>query len=206
MRDRSRHSTIALVRHFAVPSPCQLPSSRGSDESYSHSSSRLECKGGNRLVMDISAVAQRSGVPASTLRFYEDRGLIASVGRRGNKRLFDPGVLDQLALIRLGRTVGFSLDEIARMLTVGGEAVIDRGELAARAAEIDDTITRLTAISSGLKHAAACPAPNHLECPSFRGYLDLAAAGLIGQFPSRQPISKHRSSAGTAVSEPSASS
>jgi DNA-binding transcriptional MerR regulator len=134
--------------------------------------------------MDISAVAQRSGVPASTLRFYEEKGLIVSVGRRGNKRLFDPQVLDQLALIRLGRTVGFSLDEIARMFTASGEVSIDRGELATRATEIDDTIARLTAISSGLKHAAACPAPNHLECPTFRGYLDLAAAGLMGQFPS----------------------
>ena len=32
---------------------------------------------------DIAEVAQRAGVPASTLRFYEERGLIASVGRRG---------------------------------------------------------------------------------------------------------------------------
>jgi DNA-binding transcriptional MerR regulator len=143
--------------------------------------------------MDISAVAQRSGVPASTLRFYEEKGLIASVGRRGNKRLFDPQVFDQLALIRLGRTVGFSLDEIARMFTVSGEVSIDRGELATRAAEIDDTIARLTAISSGLKHAAACPAPNHMDCPKFRGYLDRAAAGLMSQIPSHQPQPKNRS-------------
>jgi DNA-binding transcriptional MerR regulator len=33
--------------------------------------------------MDIAEVAKRSGVPASTLRFYEEKGLIASVGRRG---------------------------------------------------------------------------------------------------------------------------
>ena len=40
--------------------------------------------------MDIAEVAQRSGLPASTLRFYEERGLIASKGRRGLRRVFDP--------------------------------------------------------------------------------------------------------------------
>ena len=40
--------------------------------------------------LDIAEVAKRSGVPASTLRFYDESGLIASVGRRGLRRLFDP--------------------------------------------------------------------------------------------------------------------
>src|SRR5262245_26122735 len=61
--------------------------------------------------LDISEVARRSGVPASALRFYEQRRLISSIGRRGLRRLFDPGVLDRLALIALGRAAGFSLDE-----------------------------------------------------------------------------------------------
>jgi DNA-binding transcriptional MerR regulator len=65
--------------------------------------------------LDIAEVAQQSGVPASTLRFYDEKGLIASTGRRGLRRLFDPGVLERLALIALGRAAGFSLDEIARM-------------------------------------------------------------------------------------------
>jgi DNA-binding transcriptional MerR regulator len=40
--------------------------------------------------LDISEVTRRTGVPASALRFYEEKGLIASVGRRGLHRLFDP--------------------------------------------------------------------------------------------------------------------
>ena len=60
--------------------------------------------------LDIAEAARRSGVPASTLRFYEEKGLIASVGRRGLRRLFDPCVLEQLALITLGRAAGFSLE------------------------------------------------------------------------------------------------
>lgn len=64
------------------------------------------------IKLDIAEVAQRSGVPASTLRFYEEKGLIASSGRRGLRRQFDAGVLDRLALIALGRAAGFSLDEM----------------------------------------------------------------------------------------------
>ena len=48
--------------------------------------------------MDIADVAKRAGMPASTLRFYEKRGLIASVSPQGARRQFAPGVLDQLAL------------------------------------------------------------------------------------------------------------
>ncbi len=63
--------------------------------------------------MEITEVTRRSGVPASTLRFYEEKGLISSTGRRGQRRVFDAGVLERLALIALGRVAGFSLDEIA---------------------------------------------------------------------------------------------
>lgn len=44
---------------------------------------------------DIAGVARRSGVPASTLRFYDEKGLIRSVGRRGTRRLLDHGVLER---------------------------------------------------------------------------------------------------------------
>ncbi len=76
--------------------------------------------------MDISEVARQSGVPASTLRFYEEKGLIASVGRRGLRRTFEPRVLERLALIALGSAAGFSLDEIARMFVPDGRPRIDR--------------------------------------------------------------------------------
>lgn len=129
--------------------------------------------------MDIVEVAQRSGVPASTLRYYEEKGLIASVGRRGLRRVFAPSVLNQLALVALGQAAGFSLDEIRAMFTPAGEPDIDRRTLAAKAAEIDRTIVRLRAMSRGLRHAAACRAPSHAECPTFRRLLAAAASGAL---------------------------
>lgn len=125
--------------------------------------------------LDITEVARRTGVPASTLRFYEEKGLIASTGRRGLRRLFAPGVIERLALIGLGRTAGFALDEIARMFAPDGQIRIDRKMLAAKAEELDGTIRKLTAMREGLRHAAACPAPSHMECPTFRRHLRAAS-------------------------------
>lgn len=125
--------------------------------------------------MDISEVARRSGVAASTLRFYEERGLIASIGRHGLKRVFGSEVLDRLALIALGREAGLSLDEIAPMLGSGRMPRIDRALLAQKAEAIDKSIRRQIAMRDGLRHAAACSAPSHMECPKFRRLLGLAA-------------------------------
>jgi len=121
-------------------------------------------------VLDIGEVAQGTGLPASTLRFYEEKKLIVSVGRRGLHRLFAPSVLERLALIALGRAAGFSLDEIAHMLAPDGRPRIDRQMLAAKADELDRTIRELSAMRDGLRHAADCPAPSHMECPTLPPY------------------------------------
>ena len=142
--------------------------------------------------MDIGEVAQRSGVPVSTLRFYEEKRLIAAIGRRGLRRQFDPGVLERLALIALGRTAGFSLDEIALMFGPDGRPRIDRQMLAAKAADLDKTIRQLTAVRDGLRHAADCPAPSHWECPTFRRFLRAAASGTFGPPPKSAPPRRRR--------------
>ncbi len=131
--------------------------------------------------MDIAGVARRTGVPASALRFYEKKGLIQSVGRQGLRRTFAPNVFDQLALIALGQSAGLSLDEIRSMLSPRGSPKIDRKLLAAKADEIDASIVHLKAVSRGLRHAAACPAPSHAECPTFQKLLKAAASGAIEQ-------------------------
>lgn len=137
--------------------------------------------------LDIAEVAKRSGVPASALRYYEQKGLLRSTGRRGLRRVFGPDVLDRLALVSLGSAAGFSLAEIARMFAPDGRVRIDRRMLAARADEVDRTIRRLSALREGLRHAAACQAPSHLECPTFRRLMAAAASGAV---------SRHAGSAG----------
>jgi DNA-binding transcriptional MerR regulator len=130
--------------------------------------------------VDIAEVARRSGIPASALRYYEEKRLIASVGRSGLRRVYDANVFDRLSLIALGRAAGFSLDEIARMFGRDGKPRIDRRMLAARADELEKTIGELTAMRDGLRHAAVCRAPSHMECPTFRRLLRAAASGALG--------------------------
>ena len=134
---------------------------------------------------DIAEVARRSGVAASTLRYYEEKGLIASIGRHGLRRVFDARVLDQLSLIALGRVAGFALDEIAAMFAPDGQPDIDRAQLSAKADQIDDTVRRLQAMSESLRHAAVCPAPRPMDCPSFRQLLQAATSGALE--PAEQP-------------------
>lgn len=129
--------------------------------------------------MDIAEVSKRSGIPASTLRFYEKKGLIKSVGPQGLRRRFTPNVLEQLALIALGQAAALSLDEIRSMLSPSGGPDIDRQLLSDKAKDIDTTIRQLRAVSRGLRHAAACPAPCHAECPTFQGLLKAAASGAL---------------------------
>jgi len=138
--------------------------------------------------LDITEVAMRSGLPASTLRYYEGRGLVATTGRRGLRRLFAPSVLERLALIALGRAAGFSLDEIARMFAPDGRPRIDRKMLAAKADELDRKIRELGTIRDGLRHAVACTAPSHLECRTFRRLMRAAASAAIR--PPRRPPAK----------------
>jgi DNA-binding transcriptional MerR regulator len=130
--------------------------------------------------LDINEVARRSGLPASALRHYEEKGLIVSVGRRGLRRLFDPSVMQRLALVAMGRAAGFSLEEMARMFGPDGKPRIDKQLLAAKADELDDTIRQLTRMRDGLRHATKCRAPSHLQCPTFQRILRAAAKGKLG--------------------------
>ncbi|TIH07169.1 helix-turn-helix domain-containing protein [Pseudomonas leptonychotis] len=125
--------------------------------------------------IDIGKVSRRTGLPASTLRYYEEKGMIRSIGRNGLKRVFDESVIQRLTLIALGRGAGFALDEIASMLNAGTQPAIDRTQLQAKADELDRSIKHLSAIRDGLRHAASCPAENHLQCPKFQQLMSLAA-------------------------------
>lgn len=130
-------------------------------------------------LLDIAEVSRITGQPASALRFYEEKKLINSIGRSGLRRLFEPSVLERLALIALGRTAGFSLQEIAQMFSPAGKLSIRREKLTAKADELDRTIKHMTAMRNGLRHAANCSAPSHMECPTFRRLVHAAAKGHL---------------------------
>lgn len=117
--------------------------------------------------LDIAEVAQLANVAPSALRFYEKKGLIHPTGRNGLRRQYGADVLNRLALIALGQTAGFTLDDIAAMFDRQGRLTLEPQRLLSRADEIDQTIRELKKVSEGLRHVAGCTAPNHMQCPQF---------------------------------------
>ena len=94
----------------------------------------------HQMNMKIGELAERSGIPASTIRYYEKEGLLPKVQRGTNGyRLYQANALDRLDLIQLGQKLGFSLDTIRSIAALHGTALKDAllGQLDARLQEID---------------------------------------------------------------------
>jgi DNA-binding transcriptional MerR regulator len=129
--------------------------------------------------LDIGEVRRRTGLSASALRFYEERGLIHSVAREGLRRQYKPDVIDELAVIVLCRDAGFTLAEISALLATRGDvrwkaiATRKRDELRAQAA-------RLERLAEQLDHALECPSRNVLRCEHFRAVLDHVFDATVG--------------------------
>lgn len=127
-----------------------------------------------KKILDIGDVARVSGLPPSTLRFYEEKGLIRSIGRTGLRRLFDHHVLERLEFVAMGQIAGFGLEEISAMFAKDGRLKVDRDLLLRKSSELERSIKQLGAIRNTLEHVAYCSAPDHLECPKFLRLLKLA--------------------------------
>jgi len=67
-------------------------------------------------LIPIGEAARRCGLATSTLRFYEERGLIRSVRTAGNQRLYHRAALRQISVIRVAQSVGLTLKEIGEAL------------------------------------------------------------------------------------------
>lgn len=77
----------------------------------------------NRQVK-ISDIVERTGIPASTIRYYERAGLLPKVRRGANGyRQYQDKVVECLEVIRLGQSLGFSLDAIRSIRLLHGEAL-----------------------------------------------------------------------------------
>lgn len=122
-------------------------------------------------MLDIGEVAEISGVPASTLRYYEEMRLISPAGRHGLRRQYEPDVVQWLALIDMGRSAGFSLKEIAAMFGADGTPEMPRDDLHRRAGMLEQKAREMLNLATMMRHVADCPAPSHLECPNFRKLL-----------------------------------
>jgi MerR family redox-sensitive transcriptional activator SoxR len=113
------------------------------------------------LLLTIGEVAQRSGVAASALRFYEERGLIASERAGSGHRRYPRGVLRRIAFIVFAQRIGLTLDEIgAELAKLPPERAPTRRHWSRLAgtwtARIDQRIAELERLKRGLTECIGC--------------------------------------------------
>jgi MerR family transcriptional regulator, redox-sensitive transcriptional activator SoxR len=120
-------------------------------------------------LLTISEVARRSGVAASALRFYEERGLIQSERAGSGHRRFARAVLRRIAFIVFAQKIGLSLDEIAKEVArLPANRVPARGDWARLSgswtARIDARIAELERLRSSLTRCIGCGCLSLTEC------------------------------------------
>nr|WP_280473404.1 MerR family transcriptional regulator [Nocardia asiatica] len=120
--------------------------------------------------MRTGELAAAAGVNTQTLRYYERRGLLAEPQRSlGGHRLYPEQAVTVLRAIKAAQRLGFSLQEVAELLTATrfGRRRADGGlqsRAAAKLAEIDAKLAELTAVRDTLRAALAAGCDDLVAC------------------------------------------
>jgi MerR family transcriptional regulator, redox-sensitive transcriptional activator SoxR len=121
--------------------------------------------------MTIGAIAARAGRRPSSIRYYEQIGLLPQPDRVSGRRVYGPDTVRILAVIETGQRAGLTLDEIRDLLSApdGGQAAVERlREVAVRKLpEVRELIERTEIVRDWLEAAARCECPTLDECPLF---------------------------------------
>lgn len=118
--------------------------------------------------LSISEVAARSGVPATTLRYYETVGLLPDPPRIAGRRRYDSSVLDRLVVIGAARQARFSIAEVRELLdgmsTGAGAGPAWRAMASRKLPEVDDLIRALDGVRTLLQAVATCECDDLSQC------------------------------------------
>ncbi len=118
--------------------------------------------------LTIGEAARHTGVPASTLRYWEAAGLLAAAKRVGGKRRYEPQTLRRISLIVLMKRGGFTLAEIGIVLAGLSDRRPPPGiwrELAERKLpEVNRTLAQATAVKKILEQGLRCDCLSVEDC------------------------------------------
>jgi DNA-binding transcriptional MerR regulator len=121
--------------------------------------------------LGIGEVARRSGKAASTIRYYEDIGLLPQPRRVSGRRRYGAGVVRTLAVIETSQRAGLSLDDVRLLLRASADDAATTGRLREVAErklpELREAIERAQVVQAWLEDAARCRCPTLDDCPLF---------------------------------------
>ena len=124
--------------------------------------------------MNIGTVSERSGLPAKTIRYYEDIGLISPDRRDNGYRDYSMDDVHRLRFLQRSRSLGFSVEECRQLLSLYNDRDRESAEVKSVAAtklgEIERKIIELQGLRDMLKHlVASCHGDSRPECPIIDG-------------------------------------
>ncbi|MFV0336281.1 MAG: Cu(I)-responsive transcriptional regulator [Tropicimonas sp.] len=120
--------------------------------------------------MNIGDVAERSGLPAKTIRYYEEIGLIRPLRAANGYRAFREADLHKLAFLGRARALGFTIGDCRTLLALYEDEGRESAQVKALAQEhlaaIDDKIAQLQSMRTTLTHLVQCCAgDSRPDCP-----------------------------------------
>jgi len=120
--------------------------------------------------MNIGQVAKASGLPAKTIRYYEDIGLILPYRQENGYRVFDSGHLNKLRFLQRARSLGFSVEDCRTLLALyedKSRTSEDVKRIAEnRLADIDRKMKELQSMRAVLLHLVGnCRGGDRPDCP-----------------------------------------
>ncbi|WP_439156173.1 Cu(I)-responsive transcriptional regulator [Yoonia sp.] len=124
--------------------------------------------------MNIGQVAEQTGLPAKTIRYYEDIGLVTPKREANGYRVFTQTDAHKLAFLARARALGFSIEDCRNLLALWEDRSRESADVRAIAkqhlAEIEEKITGLTAMRDTLAELVReCAGDNRPDCPILKG-------------------------------------
>lgn len=124
--------------------------------------------------MNIGAAAEKSGLPAKTIRYYEDIGLLTADRASNGYRDYSMDDVHRMRFIQRSRSLGFSVEECRQLLSLYNDKARESADVKALAktklGEIDKKLTELTELRDTLRHLVrSCRGDARPDCPILDG-------------------------------------
>jgi DNA-binding transcriptional MerR regulator len=127
-------------------------------------------------LLSIGELSDRTGVPTSALRYYDELGLVRPATRAAGRRRYTAAAVRDVGLILFFREIGFSLTEIGRLMT--GDRQDLREMIDNKLAELAEQQHRIEVARTALEHGRQCPASDPMKCSRFWSIIEGRLHGL----------------------------